>query len=102
MVLQFYLWIFFYFALAGSISYGIYRAGRKLLGRNQHLIHHLKGRLNARRLKARSEIRAEEICSFCDRPTDPERDAYEAKTGWYHASCHQKLIESDRLLKGKS
>lgn len=88
MVLQLYLWILFYILLAGGGVYGVRWAGKKLLRKRELTDHQLQGNRNARLLKAKME----EVCSFCDKPTDPDRDAYEPGTGWYHSRCMKRLL----------
>lgn len=45
----------------------------------------------ARRRAAR---RMHELCSLCERPTQPDVDLYDDKRrAWYHATCRQRFLD---------
>lgn len=92
MVLRLLLYILFYLGLAGGAGYLLVLGKRKLLGPSEseqiRRRHRLLGAHNADDLK----IQMEEVCAFCDKPVDPDADAYEAGVGWYHPRCYKKLL----------
>jgi hypothetical protein len=89
MVLVLYLWILFYLGLLAAGGYGSYRIVRRLgQARNVQRQRRLQGATNLRLLREHRE----EVCCFCLEPTEPSRDVWDERLGWYHPPCHEKIV----------
>lgn len=88
MVGQLYFLIFIYLLGVSAGVYGAYVLCKRILPHNDSNLHRRLGRRNALALKHSME----EVCVFCDKPINPDKDLYEDKIGWHHSNCYMKLL----------
>ena len=50
-----------------------------------------KKRLGERNAKLLKE-KLQSACSFCSKDTDPAKDAYDERLGWYHPACYIDMM----------
>lgn len=89
MLFRLFLFVVWYVALGGIAVYGTYRAGKRYL---QPYIEKRKRQLKGMRNALLLAQHQEEACFICLKPTDPERDPYDARRGWHHSTCWEKLL----------
>lgn len=85
MIARLLIYVLLYVCIGGGIVLG----GKRLL--RGPIEAWQRRRLGKRNLKELEAHKAES-CFVCDKPTDPTKDLFHDRRGWYHVACHNELL----------